>query len=278
VRVAIYVLVIAGCGGKKHASTIEHHGGLVEDAFLDTWRSDYAHPFQASTELAERTASAVRRCSAGNDRACYAGGPHTSTQLAGRCRAGHHMSCRALRAEESDLPGNVGRTTGCASRRLDRCELVRLWNECIEGFPRSCKTISDVLVDLGLPLVPAPFAARARGLSESGCRAGIGHECALVDERLHATVLCRDDAWCAPLAHLALDDGDPARARRLLEHGCQLGEVETCRQLGIAYLHKHLTEPVEGRGQKLVEWACQKTASVASEPAWAYEQCVREAQ
>jgi hypothetical protein len=64
------------------------------------------------------------------------------------------------------------------------------------------------------------------------------------------------------MANRRLKAGDAVKGVALLEHSCQYveGAESDCLKLGVAYLQKTYLEPVGGRGQKLVDWACARIA------------------
>jgi hypothetical protein len=79
-----------------------------------------------------------------------------------------------------------------------------------------------------------------------------------------ATRLCdlhRDE--CSTLYYDYSDVHELTNARDAYERACQYGShAQTCIALAGKYLDGELEEPVLGRGQALIDWACPKLAQL----------------
>jgi hypothetical protein len=277
---AVWLSVLLGCAGAtRHDMVVEHRDGVPD--ILDGWRSDFDHPFTPSGEIMRKLRRHIRQCDAGDRAACWLAWPEATPQIAANCRAGHHLSCRALRLMEGpDLPGATGRARSreCSVGSLDKCDMPGLWRECVEGFPRSCDVVRERFVDLHVPFVPVMLTQRLRDLSEPGCRQGLVNECAYVDEKLSAEMRCRHDVSCTTLARLAKRNGDLRRAALIYEYGCQRGEIFTCQELGGFYYYNPSVEPIENRGWRLADWACKRVDELdGGKPrVYNYDRCIAE--
>jgi hypothetical protein len=173
-----------------------------------------------------------------------------------RCRAHDLMSCRALpwdRTYPHDrAPGSVGRSAACREGAVT-CDREQLRRECAQGLPLSCSALVDL--DPGLPA--GEWAdERGKALAREGCRTGIGAECrVLLSDRaaggFAATRLCE----LAREQCVASEHPSPQEA---FERACQYGDESAwaCAELGLRYLRGEFPEPVKGRGQALLDWAC----------------------
>jgi hypothetical protein len=66
-----------------------------------------------------------------------------------------------------------------------------------------------------------------------------------------------------------LELGDPGRARDVGEQLCQYGGDQSqynCLMLGEYYVSGTLPEPVQGRGESLISWACSDESFRAVAP------------
>jgi len=99
-----------------------------------------------------------------------------------------------------------------------------------------------------------------------GCVAGLLAECerlaagpAVSERRLGAEMYCRlFHGYCLIAGESYLRDHprDVARARDVLELGCQLLDEDACDRLVVAYQRGELREPVPGRGPDLHRFLC----------------------
>lgn len=256
------------------------------DRLLDAWEPDYRRPVeQVTSSRTSAAAQFLEACRAGDKRSCWmamtlvdASGWQAAAALVERnCRAGDLMSCRALPAEHhklvfADAPGEVGRSWRCSQfNQVPACDLLgiaSMRSECAAGFVASCWNL-----EFAQPPLPdrVEIGARIAGLAQEGCEQGLVDDCralvrhatgdleVLASERLCALV----GEHCPQLATARVERGEPVRARDALERGCQHPSKATlmvCLELGQGYLDAAYPEPVAGRGQALVDWACGEIA------------------
>jgi hypothetical protein len=255
----------------------------AEQALAQSLPLDFGRPFSDSS--AERPATGalfLEACRAGDNPSCWIardlGGVdtpyHANAIIRANCVAGDLMSCRSLKRDEGlspDTPGWAGRIGICAqgSPSADpeqkRCGIADLRRECLAGFPFSCwwliAATEEQVPDREL------VTARLARLAREGCQARIEAECDLilmreptaadrlqVAERLCPLVV----SSCAVLAKHYLARGELIRARDLAEQSCQYGhDTQRCRLLGTDYANGVFPEPVTGRGEALLTWACR---------------------
>jgi len=213
-------------------------------------------------------------CQAGHRRSCWyllhvaASDDGVATafrQIVDACEHGEVWSCRALpRGSRPQvprgLPGEQGRT-GCRDATTD-CDPL-LTAECRHGFPLSCEVLATRTSDAS---ERDQLVARAGELAREGCRLGIINECEAVaiawpepDRRAAYEQLCAvQRSECDRLGALLEDEGHRDAARAEYERACQYGFVRpgNCLELARRYLARELPEPVPGRGQALVRFAC----------------------
>lgn len=249
---------------------------LHEDAPLD-----YERPLKV--KLWDRSATAklfANACELGDKHACIvaahlAPSDASYRAVAKNCAAGDTYSCRALPLDEQDqrfpnAPGAMSRRVACQKPQLPApCDLDALRHECLDGFPAACSEIGSAM--------PAPpdgddLLARWPQLSLRGCRAGIASECqgatsfGTDSDRLDSAQRLCDLAPenCADLALVYKERNDTAGERDSFERACQYGgesRAGICGQLATAYVDGKLEEPVPGRAQALLDWACPRIAA-----------------
>ncbi len=110
-----------------------------------------------------------------------------------------------------------------------------------------------------------PFSLSTAELRR-GCAAGLAAECELLLEsrsieevRFGAETRCRYERERCDVAaetYLAAVPREPARARYLLELGCQSRDLTSCYRLSVAYRNHELKEPLPGRGNDLRRYVC----------------------
>jgi hypothetical protein len=300
-RIACLAL-IAACGGERapattpqvpvhEATPADPHAAVAlraraDHALREDAPLDYERPFTA--KASDRTATARLfgdACRAGDKHACIVEAQlrpldargQSYQVVAAACRAGDVMSCRALPLDDdtprfADLPGAMSRRAECQKFDLPApCSADALRAECTAGYPAAC-------AELGAQSSPSAaddeLFARFPQLSKSGCLAGIASECEKATQRGStseqldiAQRLCdlRRDR-CGMLAIAYRLTNDAAHEREALERSCEYGERWfDCIELGGGYLDSRFEEPVAGRGQALVDWACPKFAAHAGE-------------
>lgn len=245
----------------------------AEAALRDDRPVDFALPFVEGSARRKHLLSAfVAACDAGNNASCWKAvviglSPERSALLervAGNCRAGDLLSCRALPIDGDerfpDAHGAVGRSAECQVHD-GACDQAALHLECAAGFPRSCAALAYIA---GRQEAKTLYA-RAERLEDVGCRAGILSECSYfgVDvekQTLYETQYCELAASCQAAGTRLRDAGNLLAARAMYERACQYDENDAHRCLGLAisYLDRTMPEPVAGRGQALLDWVCLK--------------------
>lgn len=252
----------------------------ADRALRDDAPIDYERPFNNKPYLRSDTTKQFHvLCEGGDKEACIveaelvgydAKFAYLHTVVA-NCRAGHVMSCRALPINTGghrfdDLTGAMSRLYECGNPEMPApCNVAMLRHECEMGFPQAC-------YNLGAH-DPSPVGdallKKFVELSAEGCRAGIAMDCRMadlsrgVDDRIEAgSRLCelhRDD--CTALYYAYFAAHDLLKARDGYERACQYGGyAQTCLALAGKYVDGELAEPVLGRGQALIDWACPKLA------------------
>jgi len=238
---------------------------------------DYQRPFTG--DAADRAATAkmfADVCKDGDKRACIIEAElrpvedarTTYAAVLTHCMAGDTMSCRALPADDDaarfpEAPGAMSRRTACQHRK-PTCDVAVLRRECDAGFPAACVELS--IADPSSPDSDA-FAEKSLALAVEGCEQAISSECVSVsaygpqDQARfdRAQLLCDlSPQWCTSLADEYKRRGDSRSMRDALERECEYGpkRLNTCAVLGGMYLAGELEQPVPGRGQQLVDWAC----------------------
>lgn len=99
-------------------------------------------------------------------------------------------------------------------------------------------------------------------LSVVGCAAGVGRECIAAQLEDHSIVprrmLCDLELACEPLGAFYAQQGQKELARNAYELACQYGmhPVMGCLDLAARYLSHTFEEPVHGRAQALLDFAC----------------------
>ena len=272
----ISLLAIAACSSAVNGpisntganSTADLEAALRDDAPIDYERPFIAKPYDRATTR-RRYAEA---CEHGMPEACI-----VTAQLAPKdktgssfhavetnCLSGDAMSCRALPEDEDAprfprAPGAMSRSAACQSRGLPSpCSPALLRRECLDGFPMACLRGRD------LEKPGEDFWDRWHRLSLSVCRAGSARDCdpaTKVEPVEAARRLCdlRRDR-CDRLADAYAETRDRDGQRHALELACEYGNKESCVELATAYLDHTLDEPMSGRGQALLVWACQALA------------------
>ncbi len=257
----------------------------AEQAWRNSFPVDYERPFVEPEYLPlEAHSRYLEACKAGDRRSCWialeVGAPSDAVSaralVAANCRDGDQLSCRALPADDESTPGQVGlagalgRMPACdAINESSTCDLVGLRRECDEGFPTSCRRL---VMSNPTPQDGVALTSRSVRLADAGCRAGIVLECDILlifhtkGEREHALAkVCElGRRFCGAIAIELLNAGESTKSVAMLEHACQYGisATEDCLKLGIAYLRKTYVEPVGGRGQQLIDWACARIEKI----------------
>ena len=248
-------------------------------------RLDYKRPFDDKPiDRSRAMALYLEACRGGDKPACWIAMEVANADqwramaliVEANCKAGDVMSCRALPAPEGtrhgfpSAPGALGREGDCEFiEEGSSCDRVAMRRECSEGFPASCRAIAT-----SRPYVDdAPaLLARAAELVDAGCKQDIISECRIVGssaseqqrEFASSRVCALGRAWCEGIGIRALKRGDMAKARDAYERACQIHDAREahCAELGEMYLDHKLVEPVPGRGQALVDWACQRILKI----------------
>ena len=260
------------------------------DAVTRWYPLDYERPFGGSPyDDGEPKRLYLEACELGDRPACWLAANMDLWRETGRasalvlehCRAGDMLSCRALPPglTSDDAPGAVGRSQRCRDSRFDptACDVVALRRECASGFPLSCQHLrfGPEAKNLG---AREALDARILELSLQGCEMFIRGECGTIwspgseaDDQLSSSHRCPfglRGCGGVPAAFLAL--GDRTHARGAAERLCQY-DIETtdpdhneqryfCLELALAYAAHDYVEPVPGRGQALMKWACASSA------------------
>jgi len=264
------------------APTIDPHAALSARARADAALHegvplDYERPFK--TAPVDRSATAklfADACSLGDKHACIVDAQLVTAAdrfhtVEANCRAGDLLSCRVLPLDEHsprypDLPGAMSRRVECHKPELAApCEVDALHKECAAGFPVACDELNSAVPEL--PMTAAEVMSWAR-LSARGCKGGIASECVNVtqygsdgDQLEVAQRLCElQPAECISLAWLDKKRNDVTGERDSFERACEYGpeHVAICAGLASSYLDGTFQEPVPGRGQALIDWACPK--------------------
>ena len=163
-------------------------------------------------------------------------------------------------------PGGLVDLEPCSDPLSRRpCDMATLRRECTQGFAHSCALISR---HPGAAVGPDKdsLVARALPLAREGCRARIESDCftlgmqdllsdqQLAEDRMCPVVLPR----CLGMSNRYRKLGDLTRARDLVEQVCQYERsLAQCLWLGEDYVAGNLAEPVAGRGEALIAWACR---------------------
>jgi hypothetical protein len=271
------------------APPIDPHARIVARVHADAALQelaplDYERPFKAKPWDRGATAKLFGdACQLGDKHACIIAAQLVPLDESGEsyrvveanCLAGDLMSCRALPLDDHaprfrKAPGEMSRRVECQYPHVRApCDPQALRAECIAGFPAAC-------ADIGFVVPPVPDADELQDrwpiLSMDGCRAGIASECENVDSFRSDSIrfemsqrLCElrpDD--CAGLGFVYKSRNDPTHARDSFERECQYGgahQSASCAQLAGAYLDGTLEEPVPGRAQALLDWACPQLAA-----------------
>jgi hypothetical protein len=284
----VVIVTVLGCGAREgeplqnqiDTTRRQELVARAEQALAQSLPLDFGRPF--SDDSPERSATGalfLEACRAGDNPSCWIardlGGIDTSyharTTVRANCLAGDLMSCRALKSDEDlspEVPGWAGRTRICAQGSPDaspaeqRCGIADLRRECLAGLPLSCWSLISTTAKQ-LPDRESVTAQLAR-LTHDGCQARIDRECDLVREPTAAERLRIAErlcplvvSSCAVLSKHYRDRGELARARDLAEQSCQYGhDTRRCRLLGKDYVDGVFPEPVPGRGEALLTWAC----------------------
>jgi len=258
-------------------ASARHRAELVaqaERALSTRWPLDYRRPFVTVPEDETAANLYLEACRQGDHPSCWiaatmegAGIGKATPLVLENCRAGDIMSCRALptHLDFGDAPGREGRSERCSGAPKKTCDLAALRRECEAGFAFSCWWMFQA------PPPDNELAARALPLARAGCRASIETDCRLLwmldeataaDHQLsqeHSCPFRIDGCSGVPERYLAL--GDLGHARDVAEQRCQYGGDQshhTCLTLGEYYARGTLPEPVHGRGEALISWACTR--------------------
>ena len=225
---------------------------------------DYERPFREKPVDRSATAQLFHaRCDGGDARACIVESELTGSLdvVAANCRNGDLMSCRALPLDDGsakfpDLPGAMSRA--CSTT----CDAATLRQECTDGFAWACFKLGENDPSGDGDAMMAKYLKA----SVEGCRAGISINCGFAG--LSKDDLARIDAAkrlcelhldrCGELATAYMAEHDTKNARDAFERACQYGNTSVCLELGVKYTGGELTEPVVGRGQALIDWACRR--------------------
>jgi hypothetical protein len=245
---------------------------------------DYSRPFSYHEPQQSATASLyLEACRAGDKPSCWIadelGASEAMALVRANCVAGDIMSCRAIprgEAPEPETPGWAGRGPLCEKESPEAdpeeklCGVDDLRRECLAGFPLSCWFAGGAPPELLSDR--EALAKRAGPLARAGCQARIDDECANIYNKytdaetlLIAERMCPLAVhWCGVLSKHYRDKGELVRARDLAEQRCQYGrDRSVCRELGADYANRIFPEPVPGRGEALLTWAC--SSDVAKE-------------
>jgi hypothetical protein len=250
---------------------------LAGRALSKRWPLDYRRPFVTEPEPQPEDETAanlyLEACREGDKPSCWiaatidgAGIERATPHVLENCRAGDVMSCRALpnHLPFGDAPGREGRSERCQAPGKT-CDLAALRQECEEGFAFSCWWMFQA------PPPADRLEAHALPLARAGCRATIENDCRLLwsideasadDHKLSSDQLCPlRISECSGALTRYLKLGDLGRARDVAEQICQHGGEQSrynCLGLGEYYVSGTLPEPVQGRGEALISWACTK--------------------
>jgi len=247
----------------------------ADRALRQRWPLDYRRPFIDEPYREDALQRLyIEGCRTGDKRSCWMAAMldgwspsgAATKQMIENCVAGDVMSCRAVprrldRGHGDNKPGSVGRSSACTYPDPDNgCDVTALRQECTEGFPDSCMDLSLAATDTDKDMLEE----RVRVLARAGCESGIKAECELVRRtghgkddfvfsQLHLCIL--DISWCDSFD--LRERGDLAGARDSDERACQYPRDRTfCVGLGQKYLEGVYEEPVPGRGNALLTWAC----------------------
>jgi hypothetical protein len=296
-----WLVLVAACGGsppapapspaphrEQHAAPapVDPHAKLAararaDEALHSDVPLDYERPFKSKPLDRTPTANLFGdACKDGDNHACIVeaqlrplddAGTGYKTVLA-HCMAGDMMSCRALPPDDHaprfpNAPGATSRTVEC-QHVTKACDVDALRRECTAGLAAACGELEGVS-----PPIPDYDRIQDRwvALLMQGCRHGIAAECGIVpatasraDQFDNAQRLCdlRPDS-CTNLGDLYELRGDKAGERDNWERECEFGKDRwgVCIQLAERYVTGKLEEPVPGRGQALLDWACPKLAA-----------------
>lgn len=274
---ARWVVVVAACGTSprpteppKSAYEPTVTRERAERALHSDAPLDYERPFNGKpVDRSATTQLFHTRCEGGDPRACVVESELTgSTEaVAANCRKGDIMSCRALPLDDglprfADLPGAMSRSNACASLDKPTCDAAKLHEECADGFAMACFDLGQH-DDSG---AGDALLARYLTLAVEGCRAGIALHCGFAGlskserDRLDAAKRLCDlhHDRCGDLSSAYAAINDTTNARDALERACQYGNTGACLDLGVKYVDRELAEPVQDRGQALIDWACPK--------------------
>lgn len=256
----------------------------ADQGLKERWPLDYRRPFLEEAYREDTLQHLyIEACRDGDKRSCWMAAmlegwspSGTATkQVIDNCVAGDVMSCRALphrndRSYGDRVLGSAGRSTVCTHPDLDRrCNMAALRQECSAGFPSSCMDVSRA-TDTDRDR----FRERTRVLARAGCESGIKDECELLRQtangrddlvfgRLQLCIL--DISWCESRDYR--ERGDFIGARDSDERYCQHGRVRSfCFWLGQQYMEGVYQEPVPGRANSLITWACNDETVQRHEP------------
>ncbi|MEO7732674.1 MAG: hypothetical protein ABIY55_17020 [Kofleriaceae bacterium] len=246
----------------------------AERALSTRWPLDYRRPFVIQPEDETAANLYLEACREGDKPSCWiaatmdgSGIGRATPRVLENCRAGDVMSCRALPShlDFGDAPGREGRSERCWGVPEKTCDLSALRRECEAGFAFSCWWMFQA------PPPDKGLAAHALPLARAGCRASIENECRMLwssgdagaaDQKLSDDHLCPlRIGECSAALTRYLKLGDFGRARDVAEQLCQYGGDQShynCLTLGEYYVSGTLPEPVHGRGEALISWACTK--------------------
>jgi hypothetical protein len=247
--------------------------------------ADFARPFSGMYDSSRVQRLFVDACGLGDRSSCLIAvsiskdpdSTPVDAKIRSNCLSGDMMSCRGIMMRRDGnptmdgAPGEVGRSAGCVQRKYEPkspCDARVLRRECtVGGFAWSCWQ----LVYIFSPDDWKALLARAAELGEVGCRAGIYLECQTI-LRTHVGGKPLQTA-IEQVCHLLRNCWDVARgldraghreaAARMHERTCQYSDrpIPDCLELGNAYLDHSIPEPIPGRGQALVDWACKQDPS-----------------
>lgn len=231
---------------------------------------DYTRPFRSQPRGRERTVALLQEaCGAGDKYSCRIvaqmidGPPRVVFRtVAANCSRGDLMSCRVLPVDDNeelfpDLPGATSRSPACKTAE-GMCDRLSLRRECIQGFARACSVLATVNnADM------ESFDRRSYQLTVDGCRQGVLGECSEAST-LDTSVepfkrMCDALDWCDGLASYYKQHGQLDLSRAALERSCEytgLGGTRACIKLASQYLDGTYVEPIVGRGQELLNFAC----------------------
>jgi hypothetical protein len=258
---------------------------LAEQSLAQSVPLDYRRPFSGIDADRPATASLyLAACQAGDNPSCWIAqqlGSSQATQIVRRnCQAGDTMACRTISHREEtgpEVPGWAGRAicqkgSPYAPADQQKCGAEDLRRECLAGFPLSCSRLAGISKEQ-LPDRDV-LVARISPLSRAGCQARLDDECDMVDNYTTSEKVVVAEHmcplvinWCEVLSKHCQETGESARARDLAELSCQYGNnISRCRELGTKYANGIFPEPVRGRGEALLSWACDSEIARERDP------------